>query len=309
MHPGYDFQCLAFEPDHFAQLHANEINATEKKAKFDILKARAQRVKAVSNDSKYAAAWDVYPFNSGYFMCIRMKTVDAETLRIHLLDRYGVGLISLENRTFVSLFRAWKKPMWKNCSIPSFKELKTWKKVSRRCRKGETKQSAYRRILKRMKSLNIAQATRWSFYFIAIGLIAGLGSIVFHYLCQLGLHYFLDVLAGYRPPAPAGEHHLLPPTSVSFNRLMLLFLPAMGGLLSGWLVYTFAPEAEGHGTDAAINCLPQQGWIIRSRVPIIKTIASAITLTTGGSGGREEPLPRSVPVSAPFWPRPSSFPP
>ena len=41
-------------------------------------------------------------------------------------------------------------------------------------------------------------------------LIAGLGSIAFHYLCQHGIHYFLDMAAGYRPPPPAGEHHLLP---------------------------------------------------------------------------------------------------
>ena len=73
----------------------DERNAAEKQAKFDILMERAQRVKTVSADPKYAAAWDVYPFNSGYFMCIRLKTVEAEALRIHLLDRYGVGLISL----------------------------------------------------------------------------------------------------------------------------------------------------------------------------------------------------------------------
>jgi len=154
----------------------------------------------------------------------------------------------------------------------------------------ETKQSTYRRINRKLKSLNIAKASRWSFYFIAIGLIAGLGSIVFQYLCQLGLHFFLDMTAGYRPPGPAGETHLLPPTSVPFNRWMLLFLPAIGGILSGWLVYTFAPEAEGHGTDAAINSYHNKGGFIRSRVPIIKTIASAITLTTGGSGGREGPI-------------------
>lgn len=154
----------------------------------------------------------------------------------------------------------------------------------------ESQPSRYKRINEKLKSLNIAQATRWSVYFIAIGLIAGLGSAAFHYLCQLGSHFFLDMLAGYRPPAPAGEHHLLPPTSVSFNRLMLLFLPALGGLLSGWLVYTFAPEAEGHGTDAAINAYHNKGGFIRGRVPIIKTIASSITLTTGGSGGREGPI-------------------
>ncbi len=146
------------------------------------------------------------------------------------------------------------------------------------------------RIRQRIGDLNLANATRWSLYFLAIGIIAGLGSIAFHYLCQLGVHYFMDMAAGYRPPAPAGEHHLIPPTTTSFNRWMLLFLPSLGGILSGWLVYTFAPEAEGHGTDAAINAYHHKGGFIRSRVPIIKTIASAITLTTGGSGGREGPI-------------------
>ena len=137
---------------------------------------------------------------------------------------------------------------------------------------------------------NIAHAGKWTLYFVLIGIIAGLGSVVFHYLCQLGLHYFMDLAAGYRPPAPAGEHHLLPPTSTPFNRWILLFLPAAGGIVSGWLVYTFAPEAEGHGTDAAIDAYHRSGGFIRSRVPVIKTIASALTLTTGGSGGREGPI-------------------
>lgn len=70
----------------------------EHREKFEILKARATRVKAVLADAKYADAWDVYPFNSGYFMCLRLKTVDAETLRVHLLERYGVGLIALGER-------------------------------------------------------------------------------------------------------------------------------------------------------------------------------------------------------------------
>lgn len=140
------------------------------------------------------------------------------------------------------------------------------------------------------KSGKLAHAGKWTFYFVVIGIIAGLGSVVFHYLCQLGIHYFMDMIAGYRPPAPAGEHHLLAPTDKPFSRWLLLLLPAFGGILSGWLVYTFAPEAEGHGTDAAIDAYHNKGGFIRSRVPIIKTIASAITLTTGGSGGREGPI-------------------
>jgi CIC family chloride channel protein len=147
-----------------------------------------------------------------------------------------------------------------------------------------------RSFIRQGRSFDLARAGKWTMYFVVIGLIAGLGSIVFHYLSQLGMHYFLDWIAGYRPPSPAGEHHLLTPTSRPFNRWLLLLLPAFGGLLSGWLVYTFAPEAEGHGTDAAIDAYHNKGGFIRGRVPFIKTIASAITLTTGGSGGREGPI-------------------
>ncbi|MFH0731171.1 MAG: chloride channel protein [Pseudomonadota bacterium] len=137
---------------------------------------------------------------------------------------------------------------------------------------------------------NITRAGKWTCYFLLIGIIAGLGSIVFHFLCEMGVHFFMDMIAGYRPELPGGEHHLLPDTATPFNRWWLFCLPAMGGLISGWLVYTFAPEAEGHGTDAAINAYHNKGGYIRGRVPIIKTIASAITLTTGGSGGREGPI-------------------
>ncbi|WP_291347071.1 chloride channel protein [Desulfobacula sp.] len=137
---------------------------------------------------------------------------------------------------------------------------------------------------------DIAVAGKWLFYFVLIGIIAGCGAIVFHYLCGLGMHYFLDLMAGYRPGAPAGEHLLLPSTQTPFNRWILLILPALGGLISGWLVYTFAPEAEGHGTDAAIDAYHHKGGLIRGRIPIIKTIASTLTLTTGGSGGREGPI-------------------
>ena len=67
----------------------------EKEEKFEIMKARAQEVKRVLTDPKYSEAWDAYPFNSGYFMCLKLKTVDAEPLRVHLLDQYGIGLIAL----------------------------------------------------------------------------------------------------------------------------------------------------------------------------------------------------------------------
>jgi CIC family chloride channel protein len=61
-------------------------------------------------------------------------------------------------------------------------------------------------------------------------------------------------------------------------------------LLSGFLVYTLAPEAEGHGTDSAIAAYHFKGGEIRPRVPLVKIVASALTLGSGGSGGREGPI-------------------
>lgn len=67
----------------------------EKDEKYAILKRRATRVQQVLADPRYQTAWEAYPFNSGYFMCLRLKTVAAEPLRQHLLEKYGVGLIAL----------------------------------------------------------------------------------------------------------------------------------------------------------------------------------------------------------------------
>ncbi|MCK5542071.1 MAG: aminotransferase class I/II-fold pyridoxal phosphate-dependent enzyme [Desulfobacterales bacterium] len=66
-----------------------------KKEKFDLLMGRCFEIKEILKNSEYKDAFDVYPFNSGYFMCIRLKENNAEELRIHLLEKYGLGLISI----------------------------------------------------------------------------------------------------------------------------------------------------------------------------------------------------------------------
>lgn len=77
----------------------NALNSPEYKAqkqeKFEIMKGRANCVKEVLESGKYEDVWSYYPFNSGYFMCLKLKTVDADTLRQHLLEQYGVGTIAL----------------------------------------------------------------------------------------------------------------------------------------------------------------------------------------------------------------------
>ncbi|MEE8558244.1 MAG: aminotransferase class I/II-fold pyridoxal phosphate-dependent enzyme [Myxococcota bacterium] len=69
--------------------------ATERRAKYETLRTRAARVAELVHQERFRSSWDVYPFNAGYFMCIRIKGVDAEELRRHLLDRFGVGVISI----------------------------------------------------------------------------------------------------------------------------------------------------------------------------------------------------------------------
>ncbi|KUO78494.1 MAG: hypothetical protein APF81_22070 [Desulfosporosinus sp. BRH_c37] len=68
---------------------------TQKQEILDVLTKRALKVKEILKQEKYRDAWDYYPFNSGYFICLKLKGVQAEVLRNHLLDQYGVGLISL----------------------------------------------------------------------------------------------------------------------------------------------------------------------------------------------------------------------
>jgi aspartate/methionine/tyrosine aminotransferase len=74
-------------------LAASSVDA-ERKEKCEILRVRAERVYEVVNAPRFRDYWDVYPFNSGYFMCLRLKGVEAEPLRVHLLERHQTGLIS-----------------------------------------------------------------------------------------------------------------------------------------------------------------------------------------------------------------------
>jgi aspartate/methionine/tyrosine aminotransferase len=67
--------------------------AGERKQKLAVLAARAEAVYRVANEPRFKESWDVYPFNSGYFMLIKVKGVDANELREHLLDKHGTGLI------------------------------------------------------------------------------------------------------------------------------------------------------------------------------------------------------------------------
>lgn len=68
--------------------------AEERKAKAETLRLRAQKVYDVANAPRFRESFEVYPFNSGYFMCLKVAGVDAEAVRVRLLDEYQAGLVS-----------------------------------------------------------------------------------------------------------------------------------------------------------------------------------------------------------------------
>ena len=128
---------------------------------------------------------------------------------------------------------------------------------------------------------------RWILIGILIGLVSGFGAIVFNFLLQNGARFFTkDLIALLLPKDLPGILFFGFPLS----RWMMLWIPALGGLLAGLIVFRFAPETEGHGTDAMVDSFHRKKGIVRKRVPIVKTIASAITIGSGGSAGKEGPI-------------------
>ncbi|MGD9712515.1 MAG: chloride channel protein, partial [Thermomicrobiales bacterium] len=136
---------------------------------------------------------------------------------------------------------------------------------------------------------------RWLVLGTIIGVVAGLGAVVFDRAITWSTQFFLGDLVGYLPPSPVGEGE---PIRRAFERPWALpLVTALGGLISGLVVWRFAPEAEGHGTDAAIEALHHRSGRMRFRVAPVKLLASAITIGSGGSAGREGPTAQ---ISASF---------
>ena len=145
--------------------------------------------------------------------------------------------------------------------------------------------AALRSTRRRIRSASYLR--KWVLLAAGIGVVGGIGAILFYAGLELATQLFLGVLAGYAPPTPAGEGGAAIVEAARSWALPLVV--ALGGLISGVLVYRFAPEAEGHGTDAAIAAFHHHPRGIRGRIPFVKLVASAITIGSGGSGGREGP--------------------
>ncbi len=127
-------------------------------------------------------------------------------------------------------------------------------------------------------------------YSIGIGLLAGLGAVLFGYLLDAATHLTMGVWAQVAIPRPAGEMAVWASPDGEPRRWLLALLPVCGGFVAGYLVKTFAPEAEGTGTDSYIDAFHNKGGVMRLRVPLVKSLATIATLSSGGSAGKEGPV-------------------
>ena len=130
---------------------------------------------------------------------------------------------------------------------------------------------------------------RLMFLSVAVGIIAGLGAIFFDRLLAFAIELLIRPYTGYGEPG-RGAQEAVVAAMASVRSYWFLVIPALGGLVSGLIVYRFAPEAEGHGTDAMIESFHLRGGKIRKRVPFVKILASALTIGSGGSAGKEGPI-------------------
>lgn len=122
-----------------------------------------------------------------------------------------------------------------------------------------------------------------------LGLVGGVGAVFFLALLHAMQWLFMDRVAGIHVLDVAHAAALHAPPLVRRWNPWIPLATTLGGLLAGLLVYDFAPEAEGHGTDAAVRAYHRLKGFIRGRVILIKSLASAITIGSGGAAGREGP--------------------
>jgi len=119
---------------------------------------------------------------------------------------------------------------------------------------------------------------------LAIGGGAGIGAVIFRYLIM----WFTVVLSGHADYSIAAHapHPLVPFLGMWF----VVLAPVVGGLLYGPLVDRFAREARGHGVPEVMLAVAEHGGRIRPQVALVKSLASALCIGSGGSVGREGPI-------------------
>ena len=134
------------------------------------------------------------------------------------------------------------------------------------------------KTLKNLSQININEHTIMAVLAVFVGLAGGFGAVGFRYL----INFFQTIAYG----SPVELLHVVQKLPWYHK----LWIPAVGGMLVGPLVYFLAREAKGHGVPEVMEAVALRGGLIRKRIVLIKSLASAICIGTGGSVGREGPI-------------------
>ena len=129
-----------------------------------------------------------------------------------------------------------------------------------------------------LRELRTNEHTIMAMLAVFVGLAGGFGAVGFRYLID-----FFQNLA-------YGSSEELLQVVLALPWYLKVWVPAAGGLVVGPLVYFFAREAKGHGVPEVMEAVALKGGVIRKRVVVVKSLASAISISTGGSVGREGPI-------------------
>jgi chloride channel protein, CIC family len=146
--------------------------------------------------------------------------------------------------------------------------------------------------IERSGSRRLARGSRWLqssswglvVLALAIGAGAGAGAVAFRYLI-LG---FTLVFTGHRDYSSAGHAPYGYLHGIGF--WFVVVTPIVGGLVYGPLIYRYAREARGHGVPEVMLAVSERGGRIRPQVAVVKSLASALCIGSGGSVGREGPI-------------------
>lgn len=130
-------------------------------------------------------------------------------------------------------------------------------------------------MIKNFKQFALSESKLIFFFSILVGVCSGYGAIGFRYLIKFFKFAFFN----------GGAHAL------SFlGPAYIVLIPAIGGAIVGSIVYFWAREARGHGVPEVMEAVAVKGGRIRPRVAVVKSLASAICIGSGGSVGREGPI-------------------
>jgi chloride channel protein, CIC family len=137
----------------------------------------------------------------------------------------------------------------------------------------------YKRFLDKLNNLlhrlEISEDTILVATAVLVGLGTGIGAVLFRFLINA------VEWVGY---------DWIPRITSDFGKAYIIFVPAIGGLIVGLLIYFFAREAKGHGVPEVMEAVALRGGRIRPLVAVVKSLASALTIGSGGSAGREGPI-------------------